>query len=443
MSGKHDPHATCLPCLGFSHAYDGVYAMNRPQACRACHQMQPKQLRRRLAYFTDMADRDEGGNGGEPSTAPGPENASQAPIQRDYRLLDTWPTERATTTALPASDRQTGRRNMPQSPARSCESQQPGRHDASPDRPWDRPGEEAFSPPYDQSDDYNWGGQGDSSASERVDENEDIQNNGDHDDMSESASDHISSFQQIPEAALPAAEDQAALPAAEETATTAVSEGGSQPQAPGKADDLPEIFKKASLKCGLTWPAEEEQASEEPSIWEQLQPPDKEVLVRKRLPLAKGFQKALTLSWKKPGSFTWPRQAKPRKIDCVGQDDLILGGLPLPDSEVATHLLQTPSVDPRHPKFVTKRDRDFSAINAKVYDQQASVARALNAMAILQGATTSIINSDAQPSTEDLAELKRLHHETMLLTKTVTEQVGRSMSLVVTLERSMWANLAV
>ena len=417
--------------------------MSSPQACAACHQMQPKQLRRRLARFIDMTGRNEGGDGGGPSTAPGPENASQAPIQYDYIPLESWPTQRAATAALPASDRQSGRTNAVQSPAHSCRTQQSGRHSASPARSWDRLGEEGISPPYDQSDDYDWGGQGESSTSDRYNRNEDMQNNGDDDNMSDAASDPISSFQQIPDAVLPTAEDQAALPAGEEPATAVASEGGSQPHTSGKPDDLPEIFKKAALRCGLAWPAEEEQATEEPSVWEQLQPPDTEVLVRRRLPLAKGFQKALTLSWKKPGSFTWPRQAKPRKVDCVGQDDLILGGLPLPDTEVATHLLRTSSVDPRHPKFATKRDRDFSAINAKVYDQQASVARALNAMAILQGATTSIINSDAQPSTEDLAELKRLHHETMLLTKTVTEQVGRSMSLIVTLERSMWANLAV
>ena len=303
--------------------------------------------------------------------------------------------------------------------------------------------EEGGSPPSDvRFEDIEWPDQNAFSVLSSFDREENAESDG-ADDMSDTASEYISPSTQNHTVALTAAVGQAALTAAGGLSTVTAAEDGSSPPAPGKAPDLPEVFKKAALRCGLAWPDEEEQAAEEPSVWEQLQPPDTVVLVKRRLPLAKGFKKALTMSWNKPGSFTWPKQVKPRKIDCVDKDDLILEGLPLPDAEVATHLLQASGVDSKHPRFITKRDRDISSVNAKVYDQQASIAGALNAIAILQGATTSIINTNTQPSAEEMVELKRLHHETMLLTKSVTEQVGRSMSLAVTLERSMWANLAV
>ena len=396
--------------------------------------------------------RNAGDDGGEASTAPRPENNIQAPPGPDNRSLGARPRQRnaaaVSHTAVRGSDHSSAER----SPARSWRA--PGsnrdtarrsdRRSPSPARSWGgRVDEEGGPPPpFDRYEDFDWSDQNSYSVLSRYDGDEGDESNGEG-GMSDAASDYMSPSRETHAVASTAAMGQAASPAAEGSSTTTAAEDGSLPPTPGRATDLPELFKKAALKCGLAWPDEEEQAAEEPSVWEQLQPPDAVPLVKRRLPLAKGFKKALTMSWNKPGSFTWPKHLKPRKIDCVGKDDLILEGLPLPDAEVATHLLQAPGVDPKHPKFLTKRDRDFSSFNAKVYDQQASIAATLNAMAILQGATTSIIDTDTQPSAEDLVELKRLHHETMLLTKTVTEQVGRSMSLIVTLERSMWANLAV
>ena len=447
-----DPHTICLYCLGHSHAYDGAFHIDEPGACEACRQLEPRRLRRRLNRFNNRTGRNDGDGGGEPFTSPRPEDDTQAPPGPDYRSLGARPRRHNAAAVSPTAARGSDHSEAEHSPARSWRAPRSNRNTArrsnryspSPDRTWgDRVDEEGGPPPqYDRFEDVEWSDQNSYSVLSRYDREEVNDSNGE-DNSSDAASDYMSPPRETQATASTAAMGQAALPAARGSSAITTAEDGSLPPTPGRATDLPELFKTAALKCGLAWPAEEEQAAEEPSVWEQLQPPDAAPLVKRRLPLAKGFKKALTLSWDKPASFTWPKHLKPKKIDCVATDDLALEGLPLPDAEVATHLLQTPGVDPKHPKFLTKRDRDFSSFNAKIYDQQASIAGTLNAMAILQGATTAMINTDTSPSVEELAQLKRLHHETMLLTKTVTEQVGRSMSLIVTLERSMWANLAV
>ena len=397
MSGL-DPHHACVYCLGYPHAFDAVYASERKGHCALCQMIKPRYLRRRLRRVEGQDDNEEEG-----VLQPQP-SMSQA-------------TQPSTSTAdADVAARQLGARPRDRSPARS----------------WSDMADMEGPPPVIGPDENGeWPYDGEEYAVI------DVAGCYDFDDEAYPEEDARSTGSV--EGYLPSGQRPTTNPASANEV-----EGGSQSTSTtpkGDTPDLVQVFKKAVERCGLSWPTEVEQDVNETSVWEEMQPAHTEAQVKRLLPLAKGFKHALTLSWKNPGSFAWPRHVKPRRIECVEMAELALEGMPPPDRRVAAHLSSSaPGL--KRPRFVDRRDREASALNNKLYDTQASIAGALNAMAILQGATTALLNAEGALDTERSAELRRLHHETMMLTKSVTEQVGRSMALGVVLERSQWVTLS-
>ena len=129
-------HTTCLYCLSYSHSHDGVYNMDKPQACETCRPIQPRRLRRRLTRFIGRTGRVDGDDGGETSTAPRPENTTQAPPGPGNMSLGARPKQRAAAAASPTAVRQSGRSSADQSPARSWRAQRSDRNTTSPARSW-------------------------------------------------------------------------------------------------------------------------------------------------------------------------------------------------------------------------------------------------------------------------------------------------------------------
>ena len=240
-----------------------------------------------------------------------------------------------------------------------------------------------------------------------------------------------------------------ATPAADGEAATVQADAVPPPADPPKGETtLLELYKIATARCGLKWPGDEdEEAPATTSEWQGLDSVEEKIAKRSKLPLAKGFGAGLASSWDAPVA----PDADPKKmrfnIDCVGTAELGLAAFPPMDSTLATSLLRSQvkgqkapfSINKDVPCFTNEKDVAGSVATKAVYKATASGARALNAAALLQGSLKVLLaEAGDAPTPQQLAEMRRLTQEIILLNKYSTEWAGRVLGLCVIHERARW-----
>ena len=206
--------------------------------------------------------------------------------------------------------------------------------------------------------------------------------------------------------------------------------------------DIVDIFMVAAIRCGRQWPAPALPASEEDEwggrLTETVRP-----VPRVKLPYARGFRAHLTEMWEQPQvPLAMPRHVG-ISLETEDMPATGLDGLPSIDRIMAAFLLDPTSshVTPltKDPQLTTKRDKDASAANAKLYSHLACAAKHLNATLLLQGSLSGLLlEVGDNPTPEQLAEIRRLHDESVSYTCTTTEQVGRAMTCSILAERDRW-----
>ena len=437
MAGE-DQHEDCVRCLGLEHAIDAVNNTGDCSLCRATATgIKARRLVRAKASFTgewrDRVRDEEQRRGNEERDARDPARY----CEDDYRDL---PTKAQARRAVEAAE--------------ACpDDGEPGA--AAADAPHHPPPPRELAvhlPPIED---------GPSTDEESMEEgDEDGDGSSSYDDDSSSGEDDydepepLSGHYGTPrfEAQLRAALQAAAGAQVEAAAAAAPPEPAQEPAQPPppplEMDQSPlvDIFKKAAARGGLKWPTEEvpvapgeDWVTINHGFQKKEAPAAKRVQV---LPLAKGFTTALSAAWKRPNSFSFPPEHK-MDVDCAGAEAAGLGGMPAMDKHMAAHLLRKPDVTwSKEPVFPGSHDKDVSSIAKKAYWSMTLGVKAVNAIALLQGSTSHVLQAMGDnPTLEHLLELRRLHLETMYLTKYSTEMSGRAMAHLVVLERSRWLNL--
>ena len=414
MAGE-DEHEDCVRCLGLDHAED---AFDRPERCSICADTPRGILARRRKrvreYFPREAlDRDR----------------ERADIRAEQAVAA------ATANEAPANEAFDGRHSPPRRrPEPATWSQEMDDVAPLPDAQAEAPGGGAESMEEDDGED---GSSSDASASDRSSSS-----------SARSASERrggryeAPAHQEQPAAILPPAVNAEGEVAA---APTAEPRAIAQAAQPLTKDDAPlmEVFKRAALRAGLAWPAEQAQDVEDETMWDEFGTEEEPSRAKQLLPLVKGFERILTASWRHPHSFSFPSGHK-QSHDAAGMEKLGLEGMPHMHRRIAAHLLHQPvSHSNREPAFVNAVDKDNSKMNHVLYGSLATAAKALNALSLLQGSASSIFKAAGdEPSAENMAELRRIHSESLRLTKYITERTGRAMSCSVVLERARWVAYA-
>ena len=244
----------------------------------------------------------------------------------------------------------------------------------------------------------------------------------------------------VPPAPAPAA---AAAPA--EAAAAAAP-----PPAPIVMDTSPllAIFKTATVRCGLQWPAEQLPTVDENERWQGLLEPTPEPTPRVLLPLANGMERSLKKTWDEPlKPVPMPRNREGLSFDTEDNDKMGLSGLPPIDKTLAAFLLDpnAPRVTPltKAPALRLKIDRDASALNEKLFASLSSAGKYINAGSLLQGSMSALLlQVGTAPTAEQMGELLRLHNEAVLMNRAVCQQLGRAMASAIVQERERWLNVS-
>ena len=432
MAGEDD-HEDCVRCLGVDHAED---AFDRPERCSICADTPRGILSRRLKRVRDFfpleaRDRDRERadiRANERHEALSPSRYSES----DYLDNPSFETaQRAVTAALadgaPAeviSDDEHSpprQRREPGAWAREMDSQDP------------LPAAQAEAPAEDVE-----------SMEEDDDEGASSDTSGDSSSSAQSTSERRGG--RFEEAPPPQEQPAAILPPAANVEMEVAVAPAVEPQAIAQApqplakDDAPlvEIFKRSALRAGLVWPTEEAQDTEDDTMWDAMDEEEEPSRSTQLLPMVKGFDRILTASWQHPHSFTFPPGHK-QSHDAAGMAKLGMAGMPHMHHRIAAHLLRQPVNAKKEPVFTNTVDKDNSKTNHSLYSSLATAAKALNAVSLLQGSATFILKAAGdQPTAENMAELRRIHKESLRLTKYVTERTGRAMACSAVLERARW-----
>ena len=225
--------------------------------------------------------------------------------------------------------------------------------------------------------------------------------------------------------------------------------GAEAPPAPPLAMDessLRSIYRTASIRCERGWPAGDLPVVDDESKWQGAVGETPEPVVPVVLPLARGFKSFLTAQWKEPGKpIPAPRSREGVSLDTVDMASVALSGLPPIDKTLAAFLLNpnAPRITPliKAPVLPLKIDRDAAALNQKAFDSLACAGKHLNAGSLIQGSMTALLLQVGNtPTAEQMAEIRRLHNEAVLLNCGVTQHVGRAMTAAIVQERERWLN---
>ena len=238
------------------------------------------------------------------------------------------------------------------------------------------------------------------------------------------------------EAPLPAAqlsvllEDRSSIPAAE----------AQDPASTINSASLADLMKRAADRLNLEWPLAEEEAGRPTSLvlFQGSKGAAMPTRVTKTLfPVHESCAAALSASWRNPYAAPIPGL---HSFHCAGMKEGGWHSMPQVEPMLANHLLNKGAASSlKKVAFVDKNDRDFSALNGKAYSATASVARALNASAILLGSATKLqAAAGDNPNRETMAEMRRITDELLVLTQAGLESAGRAMAFHVVMERSRW-----
>ena len=220
--------------------------------------------------------------------------------------------------------------------------------------------------------------------------------------------------------------------------------------APGGSTDPPEpepvsaIFERAAARCNLSLQVEERQDSATPAPFSflGLDPAPPRAPRFRKLPVATGFQPALSTSWQR-------HQDPPKlpfSIDIAGAADLGIASFPPMDATLAQSFHgqfkksdQNPFVLGAEPTFADPKERAASKANKNVYRAVALTARSLNAAALVQGSLSLLLRGikDKLPP-ETAAEVDSLMQLAINLNVHAIQWTGRSMDNCVSIERARW-----
>ena len=240
-------------------------------------------------------------------------------------------------------------------------------------------------------------------------------------------------------------EDEAPLPAAQpsvlmESQSGVPAAGAQDPASEISSATLTDLMKRAADRLNLDWPLAEEEAGRPSSLvlFQGSRGAATPTRVTKVLfPVHESCAAALSTSWKNPYGAPIPSL---HAFHCAGMKEGGWHSMPQVEPMLANHLLNKgANTSLKKCGFVDKNDRDFSALNGKAYSATASVARALNASAILLGSATKLqAAAGDNPNRETMAEMRKITDELLVLTQAGLESAGRAMAFQVVMERSRW-----
>ena len=204
-----------------------------------------------------------------------------------------------------------------------------------------------------------------------------------------------------------------------------------------------DIFKNAAECCGVPWPAPpSSSAVRESSIFRAFGgdvEPRRERLV---LPVVQDFMDVLTASWKNPAK---DKLVAPllQRFETEGAKEAGLKSMPPMDRHVAEHLLRKGVPSGRDPVLEGSREQNISKLVKAAYASSAAAAEAVNALAMLQYATFSLLHDiKEKPTLEQILMLRRLQREQTDFTVHVAAATGKAMAQLVQVERSRWLKLS-
>ena len=236
----------------------------------------------------------------------------------------------------------------------------------------------------------------------------------------------------------------------EDEAPVAVAHGGVNPPPANNEvlrddSELITVYRIAAIRCQRTWPEEIQPEVPDEEAWPMLEDMGPRPAPAVRLPFAQGFRATITQTWTAPFPETAVRRPT-FSLETEEPETAGLGPLPSVDRAMAGYLLNPSSPQPvpadKEPSFATRKEKDASAANKRLFLYQVAAGRTLNAAALLQGSTTSLLREAGDhPTPQQMAELRRLHNESVALTRTVTEMVGRTMTASILQERARWLDI--
>ena len=472
MSGE-DAHEDCVKCLGLEHAVDAVH---NPGQCSICVDIPKARLARRLtraeAFFTtrseawlhehvremEMISKERARHARSPSRYSDSDYVG-LPSTSDAKLgdaeaasgKDDEPDEAAAAADADHSPPRQRARPSEGSPPSSRSKRQDTKHPAAEDAEESMEEEEEEEGSSSTCDRSSCSGPTDSEDGD--DNDEEAPPPGEEEEEGRLRATLLAGLG-ARTAAKPAAVPPAdAAPVAAPPEVAVLQDGAPNPATaiaqppnaipPMDNSSLTELFKKATVRCNLKWPAEESpQQATASTEWDEMNNEPTKPRKKMLLPLARGFASTLATSWGKPNSFVFPPDHE-REVDCAGMAEAGLHTMAPMDKKVANHLLRGKAVTQKDgtPTFSHASDKDMSGIARKNYKSLAKSAKAMNAISLLQGSTTHIMKKVGdEPSADNMAELRRNHKEIMLLTKYCVEMTGRAMAGMVALERFRWLN---
>ena len=445
MSGM-DGHHRCAYCLGFDHALKGL---KEPGYCTVCIHMDHKTLTHRLVkvreamglsrYNNDL-DQDYNPRRGPAPGAycdPWPSRVLEGGLGRPHNAATFSRASEACTDDM-------GFRRPFREPSASSSSSRAPLGAAEDDVPW---------PPTDRRD---WG--------------EDDMDEEDHFDVLPPPLDPVQ-FRVVDEAMadddigrdfededdgedFPNRGDEDIVPPGGASEQEVAPPGGAQGDVnPPPANDEPlrddtellTVYKIAAIRCQRPWPEELPPEVPDDEAWQGLEDMGPRVPPRVRLPFAQGFRATLTQTWNQP----FPEQPVRRPSFPLETEDPETAGLgPLPgvDRPLAGYLLNPLSPQPvpadKEPTLPSRREKDASAANKRLFLYQVAAGRTLNAEALLQGSTSALLREVGdRPTPQQMAELRRLHNESVSLIRTAADLVGRTMTASILQERARWLDI--
>ena len=216
--------------------------------------------------------------------------------------------------------------------------------------------------------------------------------------------------------------------------------------------DLIEVLRQASGRCGRGWPSVDQTRSAE-NDWPGC--PRKPAPRKVVLPFARGFQGTFTSSWESPTSKYEHVKAP---FDTEKMVETGFNPLPVVGPIVGAYL-SNPRANPVRPlakdPTLPARDGEASKAAATSYGLVVAQAKHLNAVSLLQGAITTVLEEmgklPAPESAEDLdryreqiqrgsAELHRYNQEMIKFTWAAASIGGHVASSLVVAERVRWLN---
>ena len=402
MSGD-DQHTACVLCLGKDHAEKGLEHGSR--FCAACGQTAQRILKKRLKRFEE------------------PSSRTEEPMATDQAEQGKQDTARAASPRPPHGDNA-------ESWADQAEIILPLQDTDLTDPAYDYGAIQARSE-YDEDEEGDDGEEESGSFSASGAEEEDDDEEEEEDEVLDASVDV-----ELP-ATQPQAEATAVPAAAAATTPVAVVQSATTPETPTaiKVDDAEfhVLLKRAATRLNLEWPQQEGLAPPS-SVFDGIGGIDARRTTRQFLPWEPAVVSFATASWSKP--FTYAH-AYPRHLDTVNMREKGFDSLPPVERGLASHFLSQSMLSDG--SFADKNDKEFSAINRRAYADLAASTRALNATTLLAGSATQIMKAAGDaPTPDQLAEMRRINNEILLLTKTALQNTGRSMALLVVQERSRW-----